>query len=152
MINYIPGRVSAGAWFEQVVRILLCLLIAAMLIAMAVVIARTFVDVGAALHDLGDADALHHALRAILLDTLGAFVMVEVFRTAMAYFVEGRVKVTYIIDTVLVAVLTEVLAFWHRDLEITRLFMLLALISVLMLMRILAIRFSPNRRSLCDGL
>jgi len=152
MLSYIPGRISAGAWFEQGVRILLCFLIAAMLATIAVIVARTFVDVGIALHELGDAQAMHHALRAILLDTLSAFAMVEVFRTAMAYFVEGRVKVTYILDTVLVAVLTEVMAFWHRDIESMRLFMLLALISVLMLMRILAIRFSPNRRSLCDGL
>ena len=36
-------------------------------------------------------------------------------RTALAYFSEGRVKVTYIIDTVMVTVLTEVMAFCPED-------------------------------------
>jgi uncharacterized membrane protein (DUF373 family) len=70
----------------------------------------------------------------------------------MAYLVEGRVKVTYIIDTVLVAVLTEVLAFWYREIEATRMVIVIALVLTLMFVRIMAIRFSPKRRELSEGL
>jgi uncharacterized membrane protein (DUF373 family) len=70
----------------------------------------------------------------------------------MSYLVEGRVKVTYIIDTVLVAVLTEVLAFWYREIETTRMVIVIALVLTLMFVRIMAIRFSPKRRELSDGL
>jgi len=37
---------------------------------------------------------------------------------ALAYFSEGRVKVTYIIDTVMVTVLTEVMAFWYKEMPL----------------------------------
>jgi uncharacterized membrane protein (DUF373 family) len=70
----------------------------------------------------------------------------------MSYLVEGRVKVTYIIDTVLVAVLTEVLAFWYREIETTRMVIVIALVLTLMFVRIMAIRFSPKRRELSEGL
>jgi len=50
-------------------------------------------------------------------DNATVLAVVEVLRTALAYFTEGRVKVTYIIDTVIVTVLTEVMAFWYRDMD-----------------------------------
>lgn len=90
--------------------------------------------------------------RQILVDALTILAFVEVFRTAMAYFVEGRVKVTYIIDTVLVTVLTEVLAFWFRDMDTFPITMVIALVLSLTLARILAIHFSPNRTEVADGL
>lgn len=86
------------------------------------------------------------------MEALTVLALVEIFRTAMAYFTEGRVKVTYIIDTVLVAVLTEVLAFWYKKVEIPRMIMVIALVLTLMLVRILAIHFSPNRVEVADGL
>lgn len=147
-----PDRQAVGAWFEGISQILLCFLILAILGSIAAGIARALIDVRAALLGVGDAGALQAASRAVLLDVLGVLAMVEVFRTAMAYFVEGRVKVTYIIDTVLVAVLTELLAFWYHDVGLARIGMLLALVMGLMVLRILAIRYSPNRRALCDGL
>jgi hypothetical protein len=45
------------------------------------------------------------------------YAIVEVLRTALAYFSEGRVKVTYIIDTVIVTILTEEMAFWYKEME-----------------------------------
>ena len=71
--------------------------------------------------------------------------VVEVLRTALAYFTEGRVKVTYIIDTVMVTVLTEVMAFWYKEMEWEELGMVIALVLSLALIRIFAVRFSPRR-------
>jgi uncharacterized membrane protein (DUF373 family) len=71
--------------------------------------------------------------------------MVEVLRTALAYFTEGRVKVTYIIDTVIVTVLTEIMAIWYRDVPWQKLAMVLAVVISLALVRIVAVRFSPRR-------
>ena len=78
--------------------------------------------------------------------------MLELFRTVKAYFTEGRVKVTYIIDTVLVVVITEIMGFWYRDVETERLLLAIFLVIALMGVRIMAIRFSPKRRELLDGL
>lgn len=71
--------------------------------------------------------------------------MVEILRTTLAYFTEGRVKVTYIIDTVIVTVLTEVMAFWSRDMEWQEIAMVIALVLSLAAIRVVAVRFSPRR-------
>lgn len=96
--------------------------------------------------------SMHHPLQELLISSLMVLAFVEVFRTAMAYFVEGRVKVTYLVDTVLVALLTEVLAFWYREVEAQRIWLMIALVLSLFIVRILAIRFSPNRRAMSEGL
>jgi hypothetical protein len=46
---------------------------------------------------------------------------------------------------VLVTTLTEILAFWYRDIEWQKLFMALALVLSLAFVRIIAIRFSPMK-------
>ena len=78
--------------------------------------------------------------------------VVELFRTVKAYFTEGRLKVTYIIDTALVVVITEIIGFWCREIERTRVGLAIALVVALMGVRIMAIHFSPKRRELMDGL
>lgn len=90
--------------------------------------------------------------RTLLTHSLAILAMVEIFRTGMAYFTEGRVKVTYIIDTVLVMILTEILGFWHMNFDRERIFIAMALVVSLGVVRVIAIRFSPNRTETADGL
>jgi len=78
-------------------------------------------------------------------DALTVLAMVEVLRTALAYFSEGRVKVTYIIDTVIVTVLTEVMAFWYQEMDWEQIAMVIALVLSLAGVRIVAVRYSPRR-------
>jgi len=87
----------------------------------------------------------HEAFRTILIDILTVLAILEILRTALAYFSYGRVKVTYIIDAVLVTTLTEILAFWYRDIQWQKLAMAMALVLSLAFVRILAIRFSPRK-------
>lgn len=127
-------------FFETSARALLSLLIVAILLAILAGIIAT-------LHDLrlvmgGD---FHGAFRTILVDVLTVLAIVEVLRTALAYFTEGRVKVTYIIDTVLVTVLTEIMAFWYREMDWEKVAMVIALVLSLAAVRIIAVRYSPRR-------
>ena len=41
--------------------------------------------------------------------------VVEVFKTTVTYFSEGRVKVTFIVDTILVVMLTEIISLWFKE-------------------------------------
>ncbi len=95
---------------------------------------------------------LHEALKQLVVNVLMVLAVVELFRTVKAYFSEGRVKVTYIIDTVLVVVITEIKGFWYREVEVARVGLAIALVVALMGVRIMAIRFSPERLELMDGL
>jgi len=127
-------------FFEISARALLSLLIAAILVAILAGTLYTFYDLRLVL--MSD---FHGAFRTILVDILTVMALVEILRTALAYFSEGRVKVTYIIDTVIVMVLTEVMAFWYREMEWQKLAMVIVLVLSLALVRIIAVRFSPRR-------
>ncbi len=127
-------------FFEISARVLLSLLIVAILLTIMAGVICTFYDTRLLWHVgfLG-------AFRAILVDILTVLALVEVLRTALAYFSEGRVKVTYIIDTVIVTVLTEVMAFWYREMEWKTITLVIALVLSLACVRVVAVRYSPPR-------
>ncbi|HEY5522931.1 MAG TPA: phosphate-starvation-inducible PsiE family protein [Desulfuromonadaceae bacterium] len=127
-------------FFESSARVLLSFLIMVIMLAILAGIGCTFYDLRLVLN--GD---FHAAFRSILVDMLTVLAVVEVLRTALSYFTEGRVKVTYIIDTVIVTVLTEVMAFWYREMDWQEVAMIIALVLSLACIRIIAVRFSPRR-------
>lgn len=127
-------------FFENSARVLLSLLIAVTMLAILAGIGCTMYDLRLFLG--GD---FHSAFKSILVDMLTVLAVVEVLRTALSYFTEGRVKVTYIIDTVIVTILTEVMAFWYRDMDWQEVAMVIALVLSLACIRIIAVRFSPRR-------
>ncbi len=130
--------------------LLLMLLQVGILLALAASATNTLLDAWSTIHQIGHPSK--EAIPVLLADVLSCMALIEVFHTAQAYLREGRVRVTYIIDTVLVAVLSEVIAFWHVDFAAEKLAMLLVLVLCLMFVRIMAIRFSPHRRKLAEGL
>jgi len=54
--------------------------------------------------------SLEVALRHIIVDALTLLAVVEVLKTALTYCSDGRVRVTFIVDTVLVVMLTEIIS------------------------------------------
>ncbi len=86
---------------------------------------------------------LSGTLRQVIIDTLIILAVVEVFKTTLTYFSEGRVKVTFIVDTILVVMLTEVIAQWFKGESLTHLAVLGGILLTLGAMRVLAVRCSP---------
>lgn len=127
-------------FFEMSSRVALSLLIIVILMAILAGIGCTFYDMRLILQQ-----SFHSAFKTIMVDMLTVLAIVEVLRTALAYFTEGRVKVTYIIDTVIVTVLTEVMAFWYKEMEWQEVAMIISLVLSLACIRIIAVRFSPRR-------
>lgn len=126
--------------FEASTRTLLSLFIATIFLAVLAGTAWTLYDLR-----LIFSQGLHGAFKTILIDMLTVLALVEILRTALAYLSEGRVKVTYIIDTVIVVVLTEAMSFWYREIDWNRLGMVITLVLSLACIRIVAVRFSPRR-------
>lgn len=141
-----------GFCFETICKGLLSLLLLVLLIGIGFGVARTAVDLFAAGVDLMHGAHLHEAMKELVINVLMVLAVVEMFRTVKAYFSEGRVKVTYIIDTVLVVIITEIMGFWYREVEPEQMTMAIILVFSLMAVRILAIRFSPKRKELFEGL
>jgi uncharacterized membrane protein (DUF373 family) len=136
--DVIDLRVSR--FFEMSARAILSLLIVVILLAILAGIGCTLYDMRLIFQG-----SFHDAFKTIMVDMLTVLAIVEVLRTALAYFTEGRVKVTYIIDTVIVTVLTEVMAFWYKEMEWQEVAMFILLVLSLACIRIIAVRFSPRR-------
>jgi len=141
-----------GVCFETLCRALLSVLLGVLVAGMGCGVARAAFDLWMASGHMFSSAGLHEALRELVTNVLMVLAVVELFRTVKAYFSEGRVKVTYIIDTVLVVVITEIMGFWYREVEMVQVAMASMLVVALMGVRIMAIRFSPERRELLDGL
>ena len=89
---------------------------------------------------------LEHALRIIVIDALTILAVLEIFRTTLAYFSEGRVKVTYAIDTVIVVLLTEIMACWFKEFDLYKMGMMTFLVLTLCIMRIFTVKYSPSAK------
>ncbi len=86
-------------------------------------------------------------LRQIIVNTLILLAIVEVFKTTVTYFREGRVKVTFIVDTILVVMLTEVISQWFKGGDWQALTVLCGILLVLGIVRVMAVRWSPTLRT-----
>src|SRR3990167_2201210 len=126
--------------FEGAGRLTVSLLIIVILISITWAVFKVIADLGNTF-----SQSITDALKVVMIDSLTILALLEVFRTTLTYFFEGRVKVTYIIDTVLVVILTEVMAFWFKDIKYYKILLAIALVLSLIVARILAIRFSPAR-------
>jgi len=124
--------------WEVGTRFILSLLILTILLGLAGGVVKTFLD----LRLLLSAD-VEVALRKVLVDTLTLLAVVEVLKTTLAYCSEGRVRVTFIIDTVLVVMLTEVISRWFTGGEWHQFAILGGILLTLGLIRIVAVRYSP---------
>jgi len=126
-----------AAWMRGI-KLVLSFLILTILLALAGGVAKTFLDLGMLLHH-----PVEVALRHIIVDTLLLLALVEVFKTTVTYFSEGRVKVTFIVDTILVVMLTEVISVWFKGVNLHAFVVLGVILLTLALIRVLAVRFSP---------
>ncbi|MEW6545246.1 MAG: phosphate-starvation-inducible PsiE family protein [Nitrospirota bacterium] len=120
------------------IKLVLSLLILTILVGLAGGVVKTFLDLR-----LLFSRPVEVALRQVIIDTLILLAVVEVFKTTLTYFAEGRVKVTFIVDTILVVMLTEVIAQWFKGEHLVELAVLGGILLTLGAVRVLAVRFSP---------
>lgn len=132
------GPSDLAAIWEKGTRAVLSLLIVTILAGFTGGVIKTFLG----LHLLWTAD-VENGLRHLIVNTLTLLAVVEVLKTTLAYFSEGRVRVTFIVDTVLVVMLTEVISLWFTGGEWQKLSLLAGLLLTLGVIRVVAVRFSP---------
>src|SRR5918995_421614 len=101
------------AWWIKGIKLVLSLLILTILLALTGGVIKTLLDLTLLLYH-----PVEVALRQIIIDTLILLAVVEVFKTTLTYFSEGRVKVTFIVDTILVVMLTEVISEWFKGVRL----------------------------------
>ena len=138
MFEAIEGN-HTSFWIKGI-KLVLSLLIFTILAALTGGVIKTFLD----LRLLFD-NPVEVALRHVIVDTLILLAVVEVFKTTLTYFTEGRVKVTFIVDTILVVMLTEVISQWFKGGAILQLAVLGGILVTLAVIRMLAVRCSPTQ-------
>jgi len=123
---------------RRVVKMLASVLIGVVVIGFLLGTGRTILDLR--IFFVGTVD---RALNQLLLNVLNLLAVIEVLKTCLGYLKDGRVHVTYIVDTVLIVMLTEVLSFWYKG-DYSHYFALISILVTLIAIRVLAIRYSPQ--------
>ncbi|MDX1411044.1 MAG: phosphate-starvation-inducible PsiE family protein [Nitrospirales bacterium] len=123
----------------QGVKIVLSMLILTILTALAGGVVKTFVGLEKLF-----TEPLEIVLRELIVNTLILLAIVEVLKTTLTYFSEGRVKVTFIVDTILVVMLTEVISQWFKEAHLIQWSILGGILVALAIVRVVAVRWSPT--------
>ena len=80
----------------------------------------------------------------IIVDIVLILAILELIRILQSYLSVGRVKVTFILDVALVVLIGELIGLWYKEYTFVEVGLHIAVITVLILLRIVSIRFSPN--------
>jgi uncharacterized membrane protein (DUF373 family) len=140
VVAYMMER-DLSQWFVKGLKAILSLLMGVILLALFGGVLR----IGWELR-LFWASELEVVLRGVIIHALILLAVVEVFRTLLAYLTEGRVKVTFIVDTVIVVMLTEVISLWFKGGSWGTFGPIVMLLLTLGIMRVFTIRYSPALR------
>ncbi len=146
---------SSSSWVTQIltadlthfwmkgIKVVLSLLIITILLGLTGGVFRIFLNLQTLL-----SHPIEQALRHLIVDTLIILAIVEVFKTTLTYFSEGRVKVTFIVDTILVVMLTEIISKWFTKADLSEWLILGGILLVLGIIRIVAVQWSPTKTEL----
>ena len=126
-------------WMKGV-KIVLSLLIITILLGLTGGVLRIFLNLQTLFHH-----PIEQTLRHLIVDTLIILAIVEVFKTTLTYFSEGRVKVTFIVDTILVVMLTEIISKWFSEAPVSQWMTLGGILIILGIIRIVAVQWSPTK-------
>lgn len=142
-----PGFDMTRLWMQSI-KVVLSLLILTILLALTGGVVKTFLDL-----QLLFSQPLEVALRHIIVNVLILLAIVEVFKTTLTYFSEGRVKVTFIVDAILVVMLTELISQWFKEADLVQWGVLGGILLLLAVIRIMAVRYSPTKNGeTCAGM
>ncbi|MEK7251002.1 MAG: phosphate-starvation-inducible PsiE family protein [Bacteroidota bacterium] len=87
-------------------------------------------------------------LQVVIVDSLTLLAMFEIYLTLLTYFKEYRVKVTYVIDSVFIMMLSEVIKQWYsHELSVQSVMMLVFLLVALTAIRFFSVRYSPSKEN-----
>ncbi len=126
-------------WFATTIRLVLNLLVIILIAALIIGIVKAGTDVVHSLHA-----SLEVILQNLLLDAVFILALTEIIITTLGYLKDGRVHVRYIVDTILIIMLNEVVALWFKHPSLSIAVGLSLMLLSLALIRISVTRFAPK--------
>ncbi|MDQ3123804.1 MAG: phosphate-starvation-inducible PsiE family protein [bacterium] len=137
--NYEHIFTNLSIYFSTLIRFLLNILLIIIVIALIVGVYKTGYDLFTTLHD-----PLEKILQRILLDVVFIVALIEITITVLGYLKDGYVQVRYIVDTVLIIMLNEIVSLWFRQASLHESIGIAVIIAVLAFVRITAIKYAPT--------
>jgi uncharacterized membrane protein (DUF373 family) len=125
-------------YFSTIIRFLLNILLIVLVIALAVGVFKTGYDL---LHSLNE--PLEKLLQQMLLDIVFIVALVEIGITILGYLKYGAVHVRYIIDTILIIMLNEVVSLWFKKPDLQEAIGIAVILATLAAIRVSVIKFAP---------
>jgi len=126
-------------YFSTIIRFLLNLLLIIICFALAVGVYKAGFDLVHSLHQ-----PLEIILQQMLLHIVFIVALVEVSITILGYLKDGSVHVRYIVDTVLIIMLNEVVSTWFKKPNLQEAIGLSLILAVLAGVRICVVQFAPK--------
>ncbi|HSX28117.1 MAG TPA: phosphate-starvation-inducible PsiE family protein [Candidatus Saccharimonadales bacterium] len=126
-------------YFATVTRILLNILVVITTLALAMGVVKSGYDLLSDIHK-----PLSTLLQNILLDIVFILALVEVTITVLGYLKDGRVHVRYIVDTILIIMLNEVVRLWFKQADLQQSISISVVIATLAAVRISVVKFAPD--------
>ena len=129
-------------WYATLIRLGLNLLL-------AITCAALFIGIGKAGFDLyrNIHQPLEYILQLVLLDAVFILALTEVSITILGYLKDGYVQVRYIVDTILIIMLNEVISLWFKHPSLADTASLAIIIVTLLVVRIGVTMLSPAKKS-----
>lgn len=126
-------------FFGTAIRFMLNALVVIISLALVVGVVKAGID----LVDLID-KPLETILQSILLDVVFIVALVEITITILGYLKDGAVHVRYIVDTILIIMLNEVVTIWFKGASLDEAIGLALILLALAAVRVTTIRWSAE--------
>lgn len=130
---------KATVYFSTIIRFLLNILIVVIVAALAIGVYKSGYDLIHSLHK-----PLEILLQQILLDVIFIAALTELSITILGYLKDGAVHVRYIIDTIFIIMLNEIVSIWFKHPELKQAIGISIIILALAVVRLSVVRFEPK--------
>lgn len=127
-------------FFSTAIRFMLNALVVIISLALIVGVIKAGVDLFSSLNK-----PLETLLQQMLLDVVFIIALVEITIVILGYLKDGAVHVRYIVDTVLIIMLNEVVTIWFKGASLEEAIGLSVILTTLAAIRISTVRWGPDR-------
>jgi len=134
-----PVRAGDRLFFYAYPVFLLNILIVVIVVALAIGVYKSGYDLIHSLHK-----PLEMLLQQMLLDIIFIAALTELSITILGYLKDGAVHVRYIIDTILIIMLNEVVSIWFKHPKLEEAISISIIILVLAAVRLSVVRYEPK--------
>jgi uncharacterized membrane protein (DUF373 family) len=126
-------------FFGTAIRIMLNALVIIISCALIIGVIKSGLDL---FHSLNQPSEV--ILQKMLIDVVFIVALVEITTTILGYLKDGFVQVRYIVDTILIIMLNEVVSLWFKHPSLQEMIGLSIIIATLAAVRITTVRFAPE--------